>query len=37
MDFYLVEKVEEEGESIISTESMKSAVSIKMKLLPAHL
>jgi hypothetical protein len=37
VDFYLLEKIEEEEESPVSTRAMKEAVSIEMKPLPAHL
>ena len=37
LDFYLVEKVEKEGDSIISTEMIKPTVNVEMKPLPAHL
>jgi hypothetical protein len=37
VDFYLVEKIEEEEESPVSARATKEAVSIEMKPLPAHL
>ena len=37
IDFYLVERIEEGGEPIVSSEVIKETANIEMKPLPAHL